>query len=148
MRFRNTILNAGPVAAYAALIFFVSSITKFPDSTPSFFGADKLAHFVEYYLFGLLISRWLNSLIKPFFKRHAFWIASAFGILYGLGDEWHQSFIPEREASLWDVFFDGLGTLAAAGSYPMLRRKIPALNQAENIPGTEVMHGQKTGHHH
>lgn len=99
-RFRHGILYAGPVLAYAALIFVVSSVAKFPDSTPSFFGADKLAHFVEYYLFGLLICRWFNSLAKPFFKCHAFWLTSVFGILYGLGDEWHQSFIPGSEASV------------------------------------------------
>jgi len=147
-RFRHGILYAGPVLAYAALIFLVSSIAKFPDSTPSFFGADKLAHFVEYGLFGLLISRWLHSLTKPFFKLHAFWITSAFGILYGLSDEWHQSFILGREASLWDVLFDGLGTLTAAGIYLLLRERTRARNRGENIPETEVMHEQKTGHHH
>jgi len=147
VRFRRSLLNFGPVAAYAALIFFVSSMTKFPDTTPYFFGADKLAHFAEYFLFGLLIRRWLDSLARPSFKRHAFWLTTAFGLLYAVSDEWHQSFVPGRDASLWDVFFDGSGIMTAARAYPFLKGKARALNQEVNNPATEVRHEQKTCRH-
>jgi VanZ family protein len=33
------------------------------------------------------------------------------GVLYGAGDEWHQSFISGRDASGQDLIADGAGTL-------------------------------------
>jgi len=34
-----------------------------------------------------------------------------FSTLYGMSDEWHQSFVPGRDASAWDVLADTLGAL-------------------------------------
>jgi hypothetical protein len=78
-RFRHRFLYAGPVLVYAVLIFIVSSITKFPDSTPSFFGFDKLAHFCEYYLFGFLSCRWVSAMETPFLKSRAIWMTIILG---------------------------------------------------------------------
>jgi len=147
-RFRHGFLYAVPVLVYAVLIFIVSSITKFPDSTPSFFGFDKLAHFCEYYLFGFLSCRWVSAMETPFLKGRAVWITIILGTLYGLGDEWHQSFVPGREASLWDALFDSLGVLTAAGTYRMLTERIRSLNRSLNGPEREVIHEEKTGNHH
>jgi cytidylate kinase len=131
---RQRLLYAGPVLVYALLIFIVPSITKFPDVTPVFFGFDKLAHFCEYYLFGFLIYRWLTVLETPFFKRRSTWITLFIGTVYGLGDEWHQAFLPGRDASLWDVLFDGLGVLAAAVTYRVLMERIRSWNRRFNRP--------------
>ena len=35
------------------------------------------------------------------------------GMCYGVSDEWHQSFIPGRVASIWDALFDAVGIAAA-----------------------------------
>jgi hypothetical protein len=37
--------------------------------------------------------------------------AGLFALLYGIGDEFYQSFIPGRTASVWDVVADGFGAL-------------------------------------
>ena len=78
-RFRHEFLYTGPVLVYAVLIFIVSSVTKFPDSIPSFFGFDKLAHFCEYYLFGFLSCRWVSAMETPFLKSRAIWITIILG---------------------------------------------------------------------
>jgi VanZ family protein len=36
-------------------------------------------------------------------------ITLIFGTLYGLTDEWHQSFVPERQASARDLAADAAG---------------------------------------
>jgi VanZ family protein len=66
---------------------------------------DKLAHFLAYALLGFLLARGLDG------RRAAFGIAS----LYGLLDEFHQSFTPGREVSLGDFLADALG--AALGAF-------------------------------
>jgi VanZ family protein len=113
----------GPVLVYAAAIFYLSSLTNFPESVPSFFGFDKLAHFAEYGLFGWLICRWFVTSAEPSFKKHALLLSVFFGICYGLSDEWHQSFVPGRDASPWDLLFDSMGVLAAAFTYRLAGRR-------------------------
>ena len=41
-------------------------------------------------------------------------MAAAFAVLYGITDEFHQSFVAGRNASLLDVGFDALGSIMAA----------------------------------
>jgi VanZ family protein len=113
-----------PVLAYAGLIFLLSSFSKFPDAVPSFFGFDKLAHFGEYYFFGCVICRWLLAERNRFANCHALVLTIVIGTCYGIGDEWHQSFVPGRDASLWDALFDALGVVTGAITYPLIIKKI------------------------
>jgi VanZ family protein len=122
---RHELIYGAPVLAYAGFIFLLSSIATFPYDILSVFGFDKLAHFCEYYLFGCLISRWLLAEKGRFINYHSFALTIAIGICYGLSDEWHQSFVPGRHATLWDVLFDALGIITAAVTYPLITRRVP-----------------------
>jgi len=121
---RNRLLKniywSGPPFLYALLIFFLSSISRFPEEVPSFFGFDKIVHFIEYLLLGVFLYRWfLNRDGCPGPKRAL--ITTIFvGIIYAFTDEWHQSFVPGRDASLFDVLFDALGVAAASFFSPFL----------------------------
>jgi VanZ family protein len=122
---RHELIYGAPVLAYAGLIFLLSSISTFPYVIPSFVGFDKLAHFSEYYFFGCLICRWLLTEKNRFANRHSFALTIVIGTCYGLSDEWHQSFVSGRDATLWDVLFDALGVAAAAITYPLIIKRIP-----------------------
>ena len=69
----------------------------------------KTAHIVEYFIFSLLLYRaLLNSGVRS--KRiFAFIVFTAF--LYGMSDEFHQSFTPGRDPQPRDVMFDVTGAL-------------------------------------
>ncbi|MBK8013649.1 MAG: VanZ family protein [Deltaproteobacteria bacterium] len=94
----------GPTCAYCALIFALSAQPVLP-STP---GGDKVAHLVAYSLLGLLTVRSLF-----FSTRWGPWpliaISTVFGCIYGLSDEFHQSFVPGRDASRLDWLADTVG---------------------------------------
>ncbi|MGZ9167157.1 MAG: VanZ family protein, partial [Anaerolineales bacterium] len=46
------------------------------------------------------------------FRKAKGWLVWLLTVLYALTDEFHQSFVPGRHASLWDVIiFDNLGAL-------------------------------------
>ena len=122
---RHELIYGAPVLAYAGLIFLLSSISTFPDVVPSFFGFDKLAHFSEYYVFGCLICRWLLAERNRFANRHFFALTIVIGTCYGFSDEWHQSFVPGRHATLWDALYDALGVVTAAVTYPLIIKRIP-----------------------
>jgi VanZ family protein len=42
------------------------------------------------------------------------WLAAVLALLYGLTDEYHQTFVPGRSASLKDIITDGVGAMGAA----------------------------------
>jgi VanZ family protein len=123
---RRSFFYGGPVLAYAALIYFLSSMSSFPEAVPSFFGFDKVAHFMEYYFFGCLLCRWFSSMERCRKQWRVLLITILVGTGYALGDEWHQSFVPGRDASPWDALFDTFGVGMAAATYPLIRQKIQA----------------------
>jgi len=65
---------------------------------------DKGAHLLAYALLGFLLGRGLGGLYPAFFLA----------ALYGLVDEWHQSFVPGREAFGLDLLADFLGAYLGA----------------------------------
>ena len=122
--FLQRIYYGGPVLVYAGLIFFLSSLSRFPEEVPSFFGFDKVAHFVEYYIFGWLLYRWFSSPDRVWGRRGVLLMTLLVGIGYAVGDEWHQSFVPGRDASFFDALFDAAGIAVAAATYPFIFMKV------------------------
>ena len=117
---------------YAGLIFLLSSFPHLAEEFPPFIGFDKLAHFIEYYFFGILICRWLLNKRGHFVRRHAIFMTLLIGIFYGFSDEWHQSFVPGRVASIWDVLSDTAGIAAAVLTYRItMKRNLPHGNLLE-----------------
>ncbi len=74
----------------------------------------KLGHWGEYFILARLLKRAVTGQF-PLWRqsRHLFW-SLFLAILYAAGDEWHQSFVPSRSASIVDVLIDGLGALCGA----------------------------------
>ncbi|MFH1062704.1 MAG: VanZ family protein [Candidatus Omnitrophota bacterium] len=98
-----------PVISWAILIFALSSVSRFPKQLEPVFLVDKLAHSIEYAIFGFLLARAFKnsreSNLKKFFRVFAMICV----IVYGITDEWHQSFVPYRTASGLDLLSDGIG---------------------------------------
>lgn len=118
--FFHRLYYGGPAFVYAGLIFFLSSLSRFPEEVPAFFGFDKIAHFVEYFIFGWLLYRWFSSPDRVWGRRGVLLMTLLVGIGYAVGDEWHQSFVPGRDASVFDALFDAAGIAVAAATYPFI----------------------------
>lgn len=106
-----------PVILWAALIFKLSSGTV--PSTSVVHWQDlvvkKLAHVLFFGFLSLLTYRALVG--SGVAKSKAVLYAIIFTIIYGISDEFHQSFTQGREARIRDVGFDGLGALIATTSF-------------------------------
>jgi len=73
----------------------------------------KLAHFSEYAALGILSARAFSSSAHDFIQRRWFQISLILIVCYALLDEFHQSFVPSRTASIYDSAIDVAGGLAA-----------------------------------
>jgi VanZ family protein len=101
-----------PVIIYAILIFLISSVPAkdIPSLMPY---EDVIFHIFEYGVFALLISRACKHGLRLTAYNRRFWITLLIAIIYGLSDEFHQSFVTGRDCSLVDASYDGIGIIIA-----------------------------------
>jgi VanZ family protein len=101
-----------PVAAYMAVIFYLSSKS---DPLPALTAVvwDKALHFVEFAgLAVLLVRAFLGEGTSP---GRAFLAAVMVASLYAASDETHQIWVAGRDPALLDWLAGSLGALAGAG---------------------------------
>jgi VanZ family protein len=101
-----------PVLLWMGLIFFLSSRQTLPKPPGVSANLEAIAgHLTVYAVLALLLCRALGGRGWPWRRRAA--LAFALAVLYGLSDEWHQSFVPGRDASPFDVGVDAIGAAIA-----------------------------------
>lgn len=125
LKFRQFLKAWLPVILWLALMSFGSSdflsaqhtsriITPFlhwlkPDISPATVAEihlllRKAAHVTEYAILSGLLFRALRGTIAGFWRRAAVAIIPA--LIFAPLDEWHQSWVPSRTSSPWDVLID------------------------------------------
>jgi VanZ family protein len=101
-----------PVAAWAALIFVLSSMPSLSTGLGTWdLVVRKAAHLTEYAILGALLVRALD--------RPA--AAAALAIAYAATDELHQHFVPGRTGSVVDVLIDSVGVVVGIVLYHRVR---------------------------
>lgn len=131
---KNRIWRYGPVILWAVAIFVFSSglfsgsntssvlrslvLWVYPSATETGLAfvhglVRKTSHFVEYAILALLLARAFQTSLREFLRNHWFAVSLAFVALYALSDEFHQSFVSSRTASIYDCLIDTAGGLAA-----------------------------------
>ena len=120
-----------PVALFMALIYFVSGRSLSGVHVP---GWDKGAHIVAYLVLGMVCLRATHGGIGSVRLRPAL-VAVSLGLAYGMFDEWHQSLVPGRHASVADWFADATGVLLAGGCAAMIGTVRSSLTREPSKPG-------------
>ncbi|MBI4300266.1 MAG: VanZ family protein [Chloroflexi bacterium] len=101
------------VLAWMGLIFYVSSRSQLPTGHGALGEAVSFGgHLSEYAILGGLL-RWALS-------ARAGLLTLAIAVLYALSDEFHQSFVPGRNASALDFLVDILAASLAIAALPRL----------------------------
>ena len=112
-----------PVLACMGLIFYASSLSG--SDIPSVFPfQDIMFHFLVYLTLGFLFSRALSKTHTNLTLIKVFLFTVIFGTFYAITDEFHQAFVPLRDASAFDVFIDTAGNLAGSLSLVFLHTRL------------------------
>jgi VanZ family protein len=156
----------GPVLAWTVVIFTGSSDSSSGKRTSRIIGpilhwlfpgfspetveigvvlVRKCAHLMEYAILAALawraLERPMRGEARPWSRRHA---CGAFLIagLYAISDEFHQTFVANRQGSAWDVLVDATGACLALLALWWLRARsgprnslVPGDGPASNQPG-------------
>jgi VanZ family protein len=89
-----------------ALILALSSLPA--DNIPKswLLNFDKLIHLIEYFILGILLMKSMKSVSTKMLLT-----VIPVGIIFGIMDEYLQSFISGRFSSGWDVLADTIGVI-------------------------------------
>jgi len=77
------------------------------------YSTRKVAHFTEYAILAFLAARAFRTSPRPAISSRWFLICATLVVVYALMDEYHQSFVPSRTASISDSLIDIAGGLTA-----------------------------------
>lgn len=113
---RAALLRWLPVIAVMAIIFALSSISGLRVSEDA--QVDRpfriVGHLGAYALLGGLLLLALAGLERPSPRQAG--IAWGIAVLYGLSDEVHQAFVPDRTGQLDDLIVDAIGAGVGVGA--------------------------------
>jgi VanZ family protein len=144
---RRLLWRYGPLIVWAVLIFLGSTdllsashtagfLTKtllwvFPHTSAATLQtlqlvARKAAHFTEYAIFALLAARAFRNSSRELLRSRWFWLSLFLVVAYALSDEFHQSFVPTRTASIYDSMIDSVGGLTALALLAARKRRAVA----------------------
>ena len=79
---------------------------------------DKVAHLFLYFGLGVLLHLTFKNSDHVILRKYAAIFAVILGIIYGISDEFHQSFVPGRSSSVHDLLADGIGVTIAQILFP------------------------------
>lgn len=103
-----------PAFGMMAAIFIVSSQPGDHLCLPSFLSFDKAWHMLEYAFLAATCFFAVHPTLSRQNRTSLSLLVVVFACLYGVSDEFHQSFVPLRTSSFADVIADTLGAALVA----------------------------------
>jgi VanZ family protein len=119
------------LAVWVAFTLTLTSIPN-PQLTPTFLGADKVAHFGFYGVGGFLFVLWRMESGKA--AVVAVLCAALFAALLGAVDEFHQQWIPGRSMEFFDWVADFAGGSTGAFGAAVAVSQLPFFLTRKNQP--------------
>lgn len=119
------------VALYCGLIFWISSRPAPEFAGPKFPGEDKVLHLMAYGVLAGLVSLGMHRSGRAYAPRRLYWIPVLVSGIYGVSDEIHQYFVPDRTFSFGDMAANITGALLASAVCFLFFRRFPQLIPAE-----------------
>ncbi len=129
LRFMQYCIRIVPMTMVMGTIFLLSHQTGDSIDLPSFPGSDKVAHMIAYGALACTFIWYYGKKGTEKMLRTALFTV-ILCLLYGIIDEFHQSFIPLRSVSGFDVVADTTGAVIVASIWfysSWLRRKISVM---------------------
>lgn len=132
-KFWGRVRRYGPLVVWMAVIFFASTGTFSGSNTSRIVGpllrwlfpaiseeqlalahliVRKAAHFAEYAILGWLAAAAFTTSSREMLRRRWFLLSFTLVVVYALTDEYHQSFVETRGASIYDSLIDMAGGFA------------------------------------
>jgi VanZ family protein len=128
------LLLAAPIAIMA-IIFALSSRSQLPDLDGGRDIQNVIGHFSVYAALGAALAVAFRSF--GWSAGRVLVAAVVVATLYGVTDELHQSFVPHRNADLFDLLVDFLGALVGSAGMLVIASRRASLASASSGAGRD-----------
>lgn len=98
------------------IIDIITSIINIKDTGLLSLIIRKLAHFIEYFILGILVINFITRYDKKII------IAILLCIIYATSDEIHQIFVPGRSCRVMDILLDSFGSISGIIIYDLNKK--------------------------
>lgn len=142
-RLKRFALHWLPLILYCLLIY-IQSANPSPEQIPSFPFVDKLLHFTAYGIMGILFYRAYLTLQLKENERMLMLLSVVSATLYGISDEFHQSFVPFRDAEIADIIADLIGSACGVWLYHLWMTSRMAGRQGPGV-SEQIAEGREAG---
>lgn len=112
-----------PAILYCLLIFLISSLSDPPAPDFKLEWGDKINHAGAFGLMMLLVFRAVRWMFYGRSMRVQLWIALLYCALYGITDELHQMYVPNRHGDPFDLLADIVGASLGVLFIMMIHRQ-------------------------
>ena len=119
-----TLLRMVPVAVAMGTIFFLSHQPGDSLSLPEIPGVDKVVHMAAYGFLAATMLVAFSDQQKNTGPKRVVCLTVLLCVLYGISDEFHQSFIAGRSCSFFDVLADCAGAALTTALWYRWRKRI------------------------
>jgi len=120
MKLFNFVFYKLPAIAYIALTFYLSSLSR-PPVPPNV--SDVILHLIEFTLMYVVVYRAFNNGLFAGLNKKYLILSMVLLMAYGILDEVHQSFVPERVFSIKDMVMDLAGIIVGTAIALVISRR-------------------------
>lgn len=111
-----------PLVVFSALIIILSHQSGIAKVNFYFSGMDKLVHAVAFFIYGLFAQMAFLANFRKLKSRNVIFIAVIFSLIFAVLDEYHQSYISRRNASVYDFVADAIGVFVSVMFYNQINK--------------------------
>jgi VanZ family protein len=117
--------------SWAGALYYLSAQPGI-DKPDLFIHQDKILHFVAFGLLGFLTMGTIRAR-GQIYRNWQVWLVVLLVGLYGIVDEFHQYFVPGRDASIYDIAADMAGGIMGAWVMYFLVKTLSRLRSAPTV---------------
>jgi len=120
----KNVLRIIPAILVMAALFKLSTLPGNDPLLNSIHFSDKIEHFIAYFVLGITFCIWIPS--KKWFAKPVVYgiIVIVLCTLFGISDEFHQTFVPGRSGDLYDLAVDSAASVISVFVYFLFIKKI------------------------
>lgn len=109
-----------PLVLASIAIFIASHQEGVPFDEDIFIFQDKVLHFCAYFIYGITIQFYLHYFRLS--KTKFIFFTILIGALFGMSDEFHQYFVPNRSTDIFDWLADVFGVMSSLSLLKLIEK--------------------------
>jgi len=117
---------------FCGLIFYLSSLPNVEFLPKSIIDRDKLLHLIGFFFYGISTQLFINTICINQKKSSRIFYVLIIGIIYGLTDELHQSFVPGRTSDIYDFLVDLIGIILSLCLFNLILKALNKFKESSN----------------